>query len=80
MTPRQQATKLAQRYKQIEIDFIKANEFARAKLLKEIADIAYKMFELGYSLPGLIFKRQIKEAQNADQSIENPAAETHRRD
>ena len=74
MTPQQQATKLAQRYKQIEIDFNRANKFVRIKLLAEITDIANQMFSIGYSLPKLIAKRQLRELQNAnDQSIKNPS-------
>lgn len=81
MTPRQQAIKFAERYKQIEIDFIKANKFVRSKLLSEVADIANKMFESGYSLPSLIYKRQLKEIQNAnDQSLKKPTAKIDQRD
>ena len=80
MTPRQQVIELAERYKQIEIDFKKANKFAKIKLLAEIANIANKIFQLGYSLPELIYKRQLKDTQNAnDQSLENPPAEINRR-
>ena len=74
MTPRQQVIKLTERYKQIEIDFNKANKFVKLKLLAEVADIANTIFKLGYSLPELIYKRQLKETQNADdQGPENPS-------
>ena len=74
MTPRQQVIKLTERYKQIEIDFNKANKFVKLKLLAEVANIANQIFKLGYSLPELIYKRQLKETQNADdQGPENPS-------
>ena len=61
MTPKQRTIALVNRYKQIEIEFVEADKFARSKLLAEISDIAQKIFELGYSLPKLIYKRQLKE-------------------
>lgn len=61
MTPQQRVVILTQRYKQIEIEFVEADKFARSKLLAETSDIAQKIFELGYSLPKLIYKRQLKE-------------------
>lgn len=81
MTPRQQTIKLVERYKQIEIDFSKANNFARIKLLTEVAQISQNIFDLGYSLPQLIYKRQLREIQNAnDKSIKSPFTKVDRRD
>ena len=66
MTPQQQVILLTDRYKQIEIEFVKADKNARTKLLSETANIAQKIFELGYSLPRLIYKRQIKAQHGND--------------
>jgi hypothetical protein len=63
MTPREQAIELAERYKQIEIEFNRATRSRQDRLRAEVAKIAYQMFDLGYSLPNLIEKRQIKDQQ-----------------
>jgi len=58
ISPRARAIKLADRYKNIELEVLVASPARRLQLLRETAKIALTMRNLGYSLPRLIQKRQ----------------------
>ena len=57
---RQKAIRLAAEYKSIERQF-PASRTVEDKLRTRIAEIASEMYDLGYSLPALILRRQNRE-------------------